>query len=144
MENFELLNEDICRMAGYYESLNESIEVKLRYKKKDKKIEGEKLEARKKQYAKYVKKRKAANKEVLSFAEWLEKVEMAKDLKKEAAKAGIKIAIAGAGAAVAHNIKTRSEMKDRGLDYKKKEDRRKNAEINKRRRPKIVLFGRYK
>lgn len=83
----EAYSDDI-RTEGYYDALCEAIEVTLKTKDpKERKISKETIE----RYKIYKKKQKAKGEEVLGLEEWVEKQRTAAELKKDAAKAGIKI-----------------------------------------------------
>ena len=128
-------DEEIFFMEGYYDALCEELNVELRYKKKNKTLNGKKLETRKKQYENYKAKRKKEGKEVLSFNDWCDKIEFAKDVKKDLKKAGVKVAItagtAVAGTAIAKKT-TKENMKNAGLNYNNPEDRKKYHNSKKR------------
>lgn len=83
-------------IEGYYDAMNEQIQILIGAKKEKKKKTKEII----RRYNAYKKKRIKQGKEVLSLDEWITAQEDARELRHEMAKAGIKIAgTLGVGAA---------------------------------------------
>lgn len=90
-EVIDEFNEDMDYLDGYYTALNEELTVKIKNKKNnnDNKLNSEEL---KNKYLKYKKKREKSGKEVLSFYDWVEAQNLAKEAKSTLKKAGITLA----------------------------------------------------